>query len=40
MDEHYKIVKLTVPGSNVEVLRDFGHQDVSMGAALETAPQN
>jgi hypothetical protein len=37
MDEHYKIVKFTVPGSNVEVLRDLGRNEVSMGSSQ--APQ-
>jgi hypothetical protein len=37
MDEHYRIVKFTVPGSNVEVLRDLGRNDVSMGSLQ--APQ-
>jgi len=32
MDEHYRIVKFAVPGSNVEVLRDLGNKDVSMGS--------
>lgn len=38
MDEHYRIVKFTVPGSNVEILRDLGHADISMGS-LQSAPQ-
>jgi hypothetical protein len=37
MDEHYRIVKFAVPGSNVEVLRDLGSNNVSMGSLQ--APQ-
>jgi hypothetical protein len=36
-DEHYRIIKFTVPGTNIQVLRDPGTNDVSMGSLQ--APQ-
>lgn len=37
LDEHYKIVKITVPGNNVQVLRDAHPSPVSVGALNPTA---
>jgi hypothetical protein len=37
VDENYRIVKITVSNSNVEILRDAGNSPVSIGA-LSTAP--
>ena len=38
VDENYKIVKITVSNSNVEIVRDGGSSPVSIGA-LSTAPR-
>lgn len=38
VDEHYKIVKITVPGTNIQVLRDGQPLPISVGA-LNATPQ-
>lgn len=38
IDEHYKIAKITVPGTNIQVLRDGQSSPVSVGA-LNATPQ-